>query len=66
MKVVWITLIFKIENNKIKVLRLYSEVRVVDAKLSLQKCLNFLNNIAMFSHNYNTFNGVEVDPNLVT
>ena len=34
-------MIIKIENNKIKVLRLYSKIKIEDARLSLQKCENF-------------------------
>lgn len=35
MNTVWIIMIYKIENNKVRVLKLYSEIRVTDAKLSL-------------------------------
>ena len=41
-------MIITIENNKVKVLKLYSEIRIVDAELSYGKCILFLSNINVY------------------
>lgn len=56
----WVILIFMIENNKMRVLKLYSEIKVVDAKLSLSKCLNLMNNITIVSEDDVVFQEIDL------
>lgn len=47
--VLWIMMILFIENNKFKVLALYSEIKVIDAEKALSRAFLFINNVTVIT-----------------